>query len=62
MTRSLVGSTPIQPRSGSQAFVRIHKTLRCTPATEVGVSDRLWTCREIAGLLEEAEGEKSAAA
>ena len=34
-------------------FVRIHKTLRCTPAMEAGIADRLWTVRDIAALLEE---------
>src|SRR5205809_3887222 len=34
-------------------FVRIHKTLRCTPAMAAGVTDRLWTVRDIAALLEE---------
>jgi IS1 family transposase len=32
-------------------FVRVHKTLRVTPAMEAGVSDRLWTLQE---LVEEA--------
>lgn len=36
-------------------FVRIHKTLRCTPAMEAGVTDRLWTTRDIAALLERTE-------
>ncbi len=36
-------------------FVRIHKTLRCTPAMEAGITDRLWTVRDIAALLETAE-------
>lgn len=27
-------------------FVRIHKTLRCTPAMEAGVTDRLWSMAE----------------
>lgn len=36
-------------------FVRVHKTLRCTPAMEAGVTDRLWTARDIAALLERAE-------
>jgi len=43
-------------------FVRIHKTLRCTPAMEAGIADRLWTVRDIAELLEQAEAEKPAAA
>ncbi len=43
-------------------FVRIHKTLRCTPAMEAGGTDRLWTVRDIAELLERAEADKSEAA
>ena len=41
-------------------FVRIHKTLRCTPAMEAGVTDRLWTVRDIAELLEQAEDKRAA--
>jgi hypothetical protein len=41
-------------------FVRTHKTLRCTPAMEAGVSDRLWTVRDIAELLEQAEDKRAA--
>ena len=33
-------------------FVRIHQTLRVTPAMEAGVSLRPWTIEEIAGLLD----------
>ncbi|MEI9475190.1 MAG: IS1 family transposase [Deltaproteobacteria bacterium] len=33
-------------------FVRIHKTLRMTPAMKAGLTDRLWSVEEIAGLLE----------
>ena len=32
-------------------FVRIHKTLRVTPAMAAGVADHLWSVEEIAGLL-----------
>ena len=28
-------------------FVRLHKTLRCTPAMAAGVSDRLWSLEEL---------------
>lgn len=28
-------------------FVRIHKSLRITPAMAAGVSDRLWTLQEL---------------
>ena len=33
-------------------FVRIHKTLRMTPAMKAGVTDHLWSVEEIAGLLD----------
>ncbi len=33
-------------------FVRIHQTLRVTPAMEAGVTDRLWSVKDIAGLLD----------
>jgi IS1 family transposase len=36
-------------------FVRIHKTLRVTPAMEAGVSDRLWDIADIAMLVEQSE-------
>ena len=36
-------------------FVRIHKTLRVTPAMEAGVTDRLWDIADIAMLVEKAE-------
>ena len=36
-------------------FARIHRTIRCSPAMEAGVTERPWTIREIVGLLEERE-------
>jgi hypothetical protein len=36
-------------------FVRIHKTLRVTPAMAAGVTDRLWEIADIAKLVEVAE-------
>ncbi len=36
-------------------FVRIHKTLRVTPAMAAGVTDRLWEIEDIAVLVEAAE-------
>ena len=36
-------------------FVRIHKTLRVTPAMAAGVTDRLWDIADIAKLVEDAE-------
>jgi IS1 family transposase len=33
-------------------FVRIHQTLRCTPAMEAGVTDKLWSLDDMAALVE----------
>ncbi len=33
------------------SFGRIHQTLRVTPAMEAGVSDHVWSVREIVGFL-----------
>ena len=33
-------------------FVRIHKTLRTTPAQAAGVTDRLWEIADIVTLLD----------
>ena len=36
-------------------FVRIHSTLRMTPAMAAGASDRLWEIGDIVKLVEDAE-------
>jgi hypothetical protein len=36
-------------------FVRIHQTLRMSPAMAAGVTDRLWEISDIVRLLEERE-------
>jgi IS1 family transposase len=36
-------------------FIKIHRTLRVTPAMAAGVTDRLWDSSDLIGLLEEAE-------
>lgn len=39
-------------------FIRMHKTLRMSPAMAAGVSDRLWSWEEIIGLMDAAEQPK----
>ncbi|TPI72122.1 helix-turn-helix domain-containing protein [Mesorhizobium sp. B2-8-9] len=39
-------------------FVRIHKTLRVTPAMAAGVTDKLWEIADIVALIEAKEAEK----
>ena len=36
-------------------FVKVHKTLRVTPAMEAGLTDHVWTWEEIVRLLEDVE-------
>jgi hypothetical protein len=36
-------------------FVRMHKTLRCTPAVAAGLTNKLWEVSDIVTLLEKAE-------
>jgi len=40
-------------------FVRIHKTLRATPAMEAGIADHVWSFEELIALL---DGKKTIAA
>jgi IS1 family transposase len=36
-------------------FVRIHQTIRCSPAMEAGVTDRLWSLEDMVGMVDEWE-------
>ena len=36
-------------------FVRIHKTLKVTPAMAAGITDRLWSMEDIVGLVDDLE-------
>jgi hypothetical protein len=36
-------------------FVKMHKTLKMTPAMAAGVSDRLWSVADIVALIERNE-------
>ncbi|MCW5889083.1 MAG: IS1 family transposase [bacterium] len=38
-------------------FARIHQSIRCSPAMEAGVTDRLWSVKDIVALLEEREAQ-----
>ena len=41
-------------------FIKIHRTLRVTPAMAAGVTNRLWEVADLAGLLEVEESKKAA--
>ena len=42
-------------------FVRIHQTLRCSPAMEAGVTDKLWSMADLVAMVEEWEAKQAAA-
>jgi hypothetical protein len=41
-------------------FVRIHKTLKVTPAMAAGVTDKLWEIGDIVQVLEDFENQRKA--
>jgi hypothetical protein len=42
-------------------FVRIHQTLRCTPAMAAGVTDTLWSLEDIVRIVDEWAGRQQTA-
>src|SRR5271168_4447932 len=36
-------------------FVRIHQTIRCSPAMEAGIADRPWSLEDMVGIVDEWE-------
>jgi len=42
-------------------FIRIHQTIRCTPAMEAGVTDQLWEMSDLVALIESRECEAAQA-
>jgi hypothetical protein len=42
-------------------WVRIHKTLKVTPAMAAGLTDKVWSMEDIVGLIENYEALKRAA-
>jgi hypothetical protein len=42
-------------------FVRIHQTLKVTPAMAAGVTDRLWEMKDLVEMLEAFENSRKAA-
>lgn len=41
-------------------FIKIHRTLRTSPAMEAGITNRLWEVSDLVALLETAESKKAA--
>jgi hypothetical protein len=41
-------------------FIKIHRTLRVSPAMAAGVTDRLWSVSDLVGLWEAEEGKRAA--
>jgi hypothetical protein len=42
-------------------FVRIHQSLRVTPAMAAGVTQKLWSITDMVGVIEERENLRSGA-
>ena len=40
-------------------FLKVHKNLRVTAAMQAGLTERIWTFEELAGIIDEAAPEKT---
>lgn len=65
MTISML--TPAERKQSIQTlflhnFIRIHQTIRCTPAMEAGVTDQLWEMSDLVALIESRECEAARSA
>ena len=40
-------------------FVRIHQTLRVTPAMAAGITDKLWDMADVVALLDERDAQRN---
>jgi hypothetical protein len=55
--RGQLASPPFQPRRyQAYNFVRVHQTLKVTPAMAAGVTDRLWEMKDLVEMIEAYEG------
>ena len=50
------------PTTGRFNFIRIHKTLRVTPAMESGIVDHLFSFEDLMGIVDEWERNQTSAA
>jgi IS1 family transposase len=41
-------------------FVRIHQTIRCSPAMEAGVTDKLWSLEDMVAMIDEGQTSNAA--
>jgi len=49
-----------RPEHFAYNFIKIHRTLRVTPAMAAVVTDRLWEVSDLVELLEESESARAA--
>jgi hypothetical protein len=55
MSSDTLGAANHAPRVKVDNFVRIHQTLKVTPAMAAGVTDKLWEMEDLVAMLEQRE-------